>query len=1551
MTNKKFASIEFKCTLGLSLSSNNGHNYTPYAGRMTVLRFMCTVILALVATFEAIASPHIVSIDAAKKIAADFIGDNVEIVKKDYASRARALSMQDTTSQPLYIFNSSAGKGFIIVSGDDRTAKILGYSDSGIFDADNIPPGLNWLLEQYQAQIKSLDGAVPVQSVSESTNWATIEPLLTAYWHQGAPFNGLLPMNTLYNDHTSVGCVPTAIAQIVHFHKWPDRGEGIFLYTDWMGRTFDFDYENTSFNYNLINGEYNEQSPKESCDEVAKLVYACAVGMETSFDYDSGMGSGSDIAMAKRFLLENFKYSADAEILGMGNFSTDEWNEIIYKELQASRPVYMQGGSHAFVCDGYGGDKYFHFNWGWGCKENGNGYFLLSVLNPGENNYTSDLAAMINIHKREGGKEPYTYDIICNDEVVLDTVNGALMMDCGMWTNYSRYDIVEGSLYFEYVNTETLDSYYEKIDNGINIAGTVPFWGPWIERNGSGVGASLNNTNSQLAPGKYKIYPAYSVAESPIKRVRCLAGARQYINLTVNDNYECIYANSEDVVVPNARIAVDCVYSSGKTSGVNTKDGTINIEYTVKNYSDNYPFGNWTCSIINEEGVEVTKWRECPCYNKPNSESSQSLSSGIYLHPEKHQIIFFDTYGNDITEKPYYFQVEGEPHTLEITQVKYDWEYQQGELCYTFDVGIKTSHPGNIVPDLSIKLLMDGNEVFSQIVDGVDYGPLGIENGVRIFYSSAKSLGGEYQIDIYDVYGNQLKNSPFNIAIPPISVALSDTAISLKEDESYTLTAKVKPSIIPVQWNSSNSAVATVDDNGKVTAIAEGSATITAKAGDKSAVCVVTVAKKVVAVSGITLSHAEASLVEGETLTLTATVSPADATDMTVTWSSSNGAVATVDDNGKLTAVAEGTATITAKAGDKEATCVVTVEKKIISVTGVTLSQTEATLTEGESLTLTATIAPDNATDKTVAWSSSNAAVATVDNNGVVTAVAEGTATITAKAGDKEATCVVTVEKKIISVTGITLNRTEATLTEGESLTLTATVAPDNATDKTVAWSSSNAAVATVDNNGVVTAVAEGTATITAKAGDKEATCVVTVEKKIISVTGITLNQNEATLIEGESLTLTATVAPDNATDKTVAWSSSNAAVATVEDGVVTAVAAGTATIIAKAGDKSAACVVTVEKKAEEIVYAEIAGGDYYLKNVGSGKFLTGANDWGTQASLGEYGLSITLERLPNGKYTLDTHVANNETDHYLGSNGYIDASVAEWIITEPKSGTYALTLDGTSYWGYDGSGTVLANALTDPTQKNAQWQLVTRAELENALSKAALNNGVDATFYIQGHSFNRNHNENAAWMGEPVLGGPAHDMNAEKWNTTPLDIYQELSGMPNGYYVVEVQGFYRDNVDPNVTAERRAAGTEQLRANFYAGVYSVPLKSILDGATAEQLNASIQTSYGWVPNSMDETASYFAQGFYINKVDAWVTDGTLRIGIRKETGEEGDWVIFDNFRLTYYGTKAPAGIGQLTTDKSQMTIYDLMGRKVTDTENLKGGIYIVNGQKIIIKE
>ena len=344
-------------------------------------------------------------------------------------------------------------------------------------------------------------------------------------------------------------------------------------------------------------------------------------------------------------------------------------------------------------------------------------------------------------------------------------------------------------------------------------------------------------------------------------------------------------------------------------------------------------------------------------------------------------------------------------------------------------------------------------------------------------------------------------------------------------------------------------------------------------------------------VESITLSQSSATITEGETLTLTATVTPNDATDKSITWSSSNTSVASVDADGKVTAKAEGTTIITATANDvsgAQASCVVTVEKKIVSVASITLSQSSATITEGETLTLTATVTPNDATDKSITWSSSNTSVASVDADGKVTAKAEGTTIITATANDvsgAQASCVVTVEKKIVSVASITLSQSSATITEGETLTLTATVTPNDATDKSIIWSSSNTNVAIVDADGKVTAKAEGTATITATANDGsgvKASCEVTVEKKVILVNQITLSQSSATITEGETITLTATVTPNDATDKSITWSSSNTSVASVDaDGKVTAKAEGTATITATANDGSgaqASCELTVNE-------------------------------------------------------------------------------------------------------------------------------------------------------------------------------------------------------------------------------------------------------------------------------------------------------------------------------------------------------------------------------------
>ena len=241
-------------------------------------------------------------------------------------------------------------------------------------------------------------------------------------------------------------------------------------------------------------------------------------------------------------------------------------------------------------------------------------------------------------------------------------------------------------------------------------------------------------------------------------------------------------------------------------------------------------------------------------------------------------------------------------------------------------------------------------------------------------------------------------------------------------------------------------------------------------------------------VSSVELDKTSIRINVGNMETLVATVKPDNATDKTVTWTSSDNATVTVDEAGKITGIKEGTATITAKASNKTAECKVSV---CIPVSSVELDKAELALKPGETTTLTATVKPDNATNKTVTWSSSDSGIASVDETGKVIAITEGTATITVKAEEKTAECKVTV---FIPVTSIELDKTELALNPGETATLVATIKPDNATDKTVIWTSSDSSIASVDNTGKVTAVKEGSVSISAKAGDKSTTCSVLVE-------------------------------------------------------------------------------------------------------------------------------------------------------------------------------------------------------------------------------------------------------------------------------------------------------------------------------------------------------------------------------------------------------------------------------------------------------------------------
>ena len=341
----------------------------------------------------------------------------------------------------------------------------------------------------------------------------------------------------------------------------------------------------------------------------------------------------------------------------------------------------------------------------------------------------------------------------------------------------------------------------------------------------------------------------------------------------------------------------------------------------------------------------------------------------------------------------------------------------------------------------------------------------------------------------------------------------------------------------------------------------------------------------VVHVTGVDIDKSTASMSKGESLVLTATVKPANATDKTVTWTSSNTSVATVS-NGTVKAVGAGSATITVTThdGSKTATCIISVSKDTIPAKDIKLDRTSASMYEGGSIRLTAILTPSDSTD-TVAWKSSNNSIATVDQNGNVKAVSKGTATITASSGGGYivANCMVTVKQADKHVTSISLSSDSLTMDVGDKAVLTATLQPSDASVKEVSWTSDNSNIATVDQNGNVKAVSPGKAKITATSvdGDHKAVCNVTVWEGDIPVTGISLDKSTLSLSKGGSYKLTATISPANASLKEVDWKTSDANVAAIDqDGNVKAVSPGKATITAISVDGAfkAYCEVTVQE-------------------------------------------------------------------------------------------------------------------------------------------------------------------------------------------------------------------------------------------------------------------------------------------------------------------------------------------------------------------------------------
>ena len=359
--------------------------------------------------------------------------------------------------------------------------------------------------------------------------------------------------------------------------------------------------------------------------------------------------------------------------------------------------------------------------------------------------------------------------------------------------------------------------------------------------------------------------------------------------------------------------------------------------------------------------------------------------------------------------------------------------------------------------------------------------------------------------------------------------------------------------------------------------------------------CTNTIEKADIPVASVSISRSSAELVEGESLTLTASVSPSDATEKTVSWSSSKPSVASVDQKGTVNALSVGTAVIKASAGGKNDSCTITVISKTIEVSSIALDKSSLSLKIGEEYQLNATINPSNASEKNVNWSSASSSIATV-KNGLVKGISAGETEITASCGGKKAICKVKITP--VEVESISLSKSELDLFVGDSKTITATIKPENASDQQITWSSSDSRIATV-SKGSITGVKEGIVVITAKAGSKTADCKVTVKKTGVPVSSITLNKTTVFMISGGKEVLTATVKPSNATEKDVNWSSSNSSVVSVSDGILSAKSIGRVTITATAGGVSTSCEVEVvnenDSRVDYFCIDVLAGGNLHI--------------------------------------------------------------------------------------------------------------------------------------------------------------------------------------------------------------------------------------------------------------------------------------------------------------------------------------------------------------------
>ena len=520
--------------------------------KSTLLSCIVIVMVWLMSGSLMMASP--ISEKQAHSIALNFMTERQMKSAHVQLAHKSARLASSSSEVAYYVFNASAQDGgYVIVAGDDLAPAVLGYSDSGTFDPSDVPPAMAELLDGYAAQIQAIGRGYCAAQLPSSG--AAIRPLVKACWSQNSPYNILFPFLS-NGKHAMTGCVATAMAQVMHYYKWPSRpSQPIPAYTTKELSIFMPELPVVDFAWDQMQNTYQTtDTVSAAARAVATLSLYCAQSVNMNFMTGGSSASASDLPAV---MSSYFGYKPSARYVLRMNYSSSTWNDMIYSELAASRPVVMRGanagGGHAFICDGYDGNGMFHINWGW--NGDSNGYFLLNVLNSDTQDlgfvsddaygYIKNQEAVVGIEPGPGGTSVFE---LTSSDMTLDSYSGSRTSSSGTFSA-----IVSGEFHNKTSQTMAVDMGWG-LYRGDELLTTL--YSTYIATLRPNYYVPLKNKTltfgGGLTSGTYRIKPIYSERNAGKWRP-CVGANLNYIEVTINGN-SCTFKGCGALGSPNYRV-------------------------------------------------------------------------------------------------------------------------------------------------------------------------------------------------------------------------------------------------------------------------------------------------------------------------------------------------------------------------------------------------------------------------------------------------------------------------------------------------------------------------------------------------------------------------------------------------------------------------------------------------------------------------------------------------------------------------------------------------------------------------------------------------------------------------------------------------------------------------------------------------------------------------------------------------------------------------------------------------------------------------------------